>query len=170
MRRTATVAAGTAIAIAVFGGGLAMAFDGGGSSAAGPASVTLTAAPSGRPEDGAAAPRPDSSGTSAPRPDSNGAGPSVPSGTARATEISRSEAERAALRAVPGGRIDSVELEREHGRPVWKVDVLSGGVEHRIQVDARTGAVAREKSKDGGEGGRGRDDARATDDHGRHDR
>ncbi|HEV7933256.1 MAG TPA: PepSY domain-containing protein, partial [Actinomadura sp.] len=71
---------------------------------------------------------------------------------------------------VPGGRIDSVELEREHGRPVWKVDVLSGGVEHRIQVDARTGAVAREKSKDGGEGGRGRDDARATDDHGRHDR
>jgi hypothetical protein len=88
MRRAATVAAGTAMAIAVFGGGLAMVFDGGGSPAAGPASVTLTAAPSGRPEDGASAPR-----------------------------------------------------------PVWDVDVLSGGAEHRIQVDAR-----------------------ATDDHGRHDR
>jgi uncharacterized membrane protein YkoI len=64
-----------------------------------------------------------------------------------ATQVGRAEAERIVLRAVPGGRIQSVELEQEHGRLVWDVTVKSGNLEHKVQVDTRTGEITRNKTE-----------------------
>ena len=49
-----------------------------------------------------------------------------------------------ALARVPGGTIEELELEREHGKLVWSFDIAqpdSANIEE-VQVDARTGAVA----------------------------
>jgi hypothetical protein len=111
------IAVGTGLAITVFGGGLALAYDGGGTPSAAPSVVR----------------------------------PVLPSVTATpsasGTRISRAAAERIALRAVPGGRIRSVELEPEHGRLVWKVDVITANGEHGLYIDAQTGKLVRDTFK-----------------------
>jgi hypothetical protein len=84
-----------------------------------------------------------------------------------ATTISRAEAERAALRAVPGGEVRSVEAETEHGTTVWSVRVAKDGVTHDVRVDARTGKVVRDRS--GGRGA-GHDGAGHREPERRHDR
>ena len=131
MRRTATIALGTGVAAVVFGSGLALAFDGGG----GPSRAgTATAEPS----DQATTTPSDTASPSDP-PSTAPSGSPSPSGSG----IGRSAAERIALRAVPGGRIESVERELEHGRLVWDVDVLRNGVEYDLHIDARSGIVVR---------------------------
>jgi hypothetical protein len=139
MRRTATIVTGTGIAIAIFGGGLALAFDGGGSSSAG---VTRTA-----PSTAVSLMIPSDTPTATPSEPS--ATPSEPSAapSSGATQVGRAEAAQIALRAVPGGRVRSVELEQEHGRTVWDVDVMSGNVEHKVQVDVRTGEITRNRAE-----------------------
>lgn len=57
--------------------------------------------------------------------------------------VSRDEAIAIALEHVGGGRVSKVEIEREHGRLEWKVEVVGGGVEHDVRVDAATGTVTR---------------------------
>jgi hypothetical protein len=133
MRRTATIVAGTGIAIAVFGGGLALAFDGDGSSPAGVTRAATSTLPSPVPPSGTPTETP--TGPVAPPPPSSAT-----------THVGRAEAGRIALRAVPGGRIESVEFEREHGRPVWDIDVMSGYLEYRVQVDTRTGEITRKRA------------------------
>jgi hypothetical protein len=135
MRRTATIVTGTGIAIAIFGGGLALAFDGGGPSSAG---VTRTATPT------AVSPVIPSD-----TPTATSSEP-VATPSSAATQVGRAEAERIALRAVPGGRIQSVELEQEHGRLVWEVNVKSGNLGHKVQVDTHTGEVTRNKAEHDG--------------------
>lgn len=130
MRRAATIALTTGAAVTILGGGIAMAYDGGG-----------------RPAADHRAERAATSVTSSPT-----AAPTAGTSTSRAT------AERIALGAVPGGRIRSAELEVEHGRQVWKVDVIAGGVVHEVYVDLGTGKVIRDRAA--------RDDAR---DDNRHD-
>lgn len=50
--------------------------------------------------------------------------------------------EQAALAAVPGGRVTDAELENEHRRPVWELDLTTGrGQEYDVTVDAATGKV-----------------------------
>ncbi|MBO3743412.1 PepSY domain-containing protein [Actinoplanes flavus] len=56
-------------------------------------------------------------------------------------EVTADEARAIALRAVPGGTVESVERDTEHGRLVWDVDVIEGGVEHDLDVDATTGEI-----------------------------
>jgi Peptidase propeptide and YPEB domain len=84
-----------------------------------------------------------------------------------ATTISRAEAERAALRAVPGGQVRSVEPETEHGTTFWSVRVTKDGVTHDLRVDARTGKVVRDRS---GGRGTGHDGAGHREPERRHDR
>ncbi|MFD0786511.1 PepSY domain-containing protein, partial [Micromonospora azadirachtae] len=48
-----------------------------------------------------------------------------------------------ALARAGGGRITEIEAEQEHGRPVWSVEIVSGDVEHDIDVDRDNGAVLR---------------------------
>ena len=139
MRRKAVITSG--IAATVLGGGLVLALNGGGSaSAAGTTARTATQT------------RPSASSS-----------PSVAT-----TVISRSQAEGIALKAVPGGQVRSAELEDEHGVVVWSVDVIKDGLEHELDIDARTGEIV---DHDRDDEARDRDDdgARDRDDDDRHD-
>ncbi|MCX6465260.1 MAG: PepSY domain-containing protein [Pseudonocardiales bacterium] len=79
-----------------------------------------------------------------------------------------------ALRHTGGGRVTEIERETEHGRAEWKVEIVTGGVERDVRVDATTGAITRDETdrpRDDDRGGddRGGDDDRghdAGDDHG----
>ncbi|HET6532708.1 MAG TPA: PepSY domain-containing protein [Actinoplanes sp.] len=62
-----------------------------------------------------------------------------------ATGLGVAEAKAIAVGAAGGGRVTKIERETEHGRAVWDVEVIRGGVEHDIDVDRRTGAVLRHR-------------------------
>lgn len=65
------------------------------------------------------------------------------SATAPKPKISEADARVVALREVPGGKIQSSELEREHGHLIYSFDIkVTGkrGVEE-VNVDALTGKV-----------------------------
>jgi hypothetical protein len=57
--------------------------------------------------------------------------------------ITRQQATKTALAAVPGGRVKSAELEHEGGKHVWSFDITRQGVPGatEIQVDAKTGEI-----------------------------
>jgi hypothetical protein len=149
MRTTAAITTG--LAVTVLGAGLAFGLGGGGNASATKTGETVTSAV-----------RPSSSPTASPSADG--------------TKISRSEAERIALRAVPGGRVHSAELEPEHGALVWNVHVTARGVEHDVNIDARTGDVRRDQAMRGEDATshredrvrHGRDDSGHRDDRGGH--
>jgi hypothetical protein len=170
MRRT-TVIAGVAGAAIVLGGGIAVAFDGESTPpGAGRTAVTSPASPeveSGAPSDDPSATASPSMTPSAPESPSASSSPSTPMAPAA---VDRAEAVRIALRTVPGGRVESVERETEHGRLVWDIDVIAGGAEHDLHIDARTGDVLRHrKDDDKGHDDSGRDDS-GRDDRGHDDR
>ncbi|HEY3503721.1 MAG TPA: PepSY domain-containing protein [Actinocatenispora sp.] len=60
------------------------------------------------------------------------------------TAISRSQAERAAKRTLPGATVTDTDLDREHGRTVWEIDLTRGGHTYEVHVDATTGVVTRD--------------------------
>jgi hypothetical protein len=136
-------------------------------------------------------PADDPSPGSTPSDDSSlGSNPSSsPSGTpsssaTSAAGISLDAARTIAIRVAGGGYVESIERETEHGRAVWDVDVIVGGVEHDIDVDRATGEVTRHRTKGsdddrngsddkggddkGGNSGRGSDDSGKSDDKGGH--
>ncbi|BFU45984.1 PepSY domain-containing protein [Krasilnikovia sp. MM14-A1004] len=108
--------------------------------------------------------------------DSTSAPTSAPAAPTAAGAVSIDAARTIALRAAGGGRVTDIEAETEHGRAVWDVDVVVGGVRHDIDVDRATGAVLRHRVK-GSSGsttagddrgrGRGSDDAAGDDRGGR---
>jgi uncharacterized membrane protein YkoI len=91
---------------------------------------------------------------------------SVPTGTSTpeaSTGLSADDASRIATERV-GGTVREVELELEHGRIEWKVDIIGAdGVRHDVRIDAETGAITRIDADDRG------DDDRGGDDHGGRD-
>jgi uncharacterized membrane protein YkoI len=58
-------------------------------------------------------------------------------------QVSAEQASAIALSRAGGGRITEVEAELEHGRPVWKVELVNGGVKYEVYVDRETGAVVK---------------------------
>jgi uncharacterized membrane protein YkoI len=58
-------------------------------------------------------------------------------------KVSLGDASRAALAKIPGGTIESSELERENGILVWSFDISKrkSKIVTEIQVDAKTGAI-----------------------------
>jgi|SRR5437899_2990484 len=62
---------------------------------------------------------------------------------AASAKVSRAEAERIALARVPGGTIKEAEIEKEHGRVIWSVDVATAGTPDitEVHVDAQTSEV-----------------------------
>ncbi|HKE49999.1 MAG TPA: PepSY domain-containing protein [Actinomycetes bacterium] len=64
------------------------------------------------------------------------------------TKISRAQAEAIAILAVGGGSVQKTELELEDEGPQWQVDVIKGGTEFDVRVDATTGAVLRLRTDD----------------------
>ncbi|WP_446212969.1 PepSY domain-containing protein [Micromonospora sp. IBSANI012] len=91
--------------------------------------------------------------------------------------VDRDRAGAIALAAVGGGWVVDVEAEREHGRPVWSVEVVSGAAGWDVHVDRDTGAVLRVRPESGddrtardgrraGADDRHGDDAAGSDDRG----
>jgi uncharacterized membrane protein YkoI len=96
-----------------------------------------------------------------------------------ATGLSAEDASRIATERV-GGTVRETELELEHGRIEWKVDITGAdGVRYDVRIDAETGAVTRIDAddrgggrEDCGVGDRSADDrgvAPGVDDHGGRD-
>jgi uncharacterized membrane protein YkoI len=58
--------------------------------------------------------------------------------------ITKAEAEKTALAKVPNGKIESGELEKEHGKLVWSFDISTPHSKNitEMQVDAKTGKIA----------------------------
>ena len=58
-------------------------------------------------------------------------------------KISRSQAERIALKRVPQGRIQSGEIEKEQHAVVWSFDITKPGNKDitEVLVNAKTGAI-----------------------------
>jgi uncharacterized membrane protein YkoI len=65
-------------------------------------------------------------------------------------KIAEAEARKTALAAVPGGKVQSHELEREHGKLIFSYDIkVSGksGIEE-VNVDAMTGEIVAHEHED----------------------
>ncbi|MEV6339080.1 PepSY domain-containing protein [Nocardia vinacea] len=57
-------------------------------------------------------------------------------------QISRQQAIDEAVKAVPGGAVDSAEIDTERGASVWEVELTTpDGIEHEVTIDANTGKV-----------------------------
>ena len=63
--------------------------------------------------------------------------------------ISKAQAEKTALDKVPGGTIQSGELEREHGKLVWSFDIAMNSTSNvtEVQVDAKSGKIVSVKTE-----------------------
>jgi len=61
--------------------------------------------------------------------------------------VTRSEAERIALSQVQDGRIVTMELEKEHGRLIWSLDIARPKTKNitELQVDAKSGRIVSTK-------------------------
>jgi uncharacterized membrane protein YkoI len=66
-----------------------------------------------------------------------------------AKPITMQDAERIALKRVPGGTIDEIEKDRHAGRDVFEVEVRApDGREHDLVIDALDGRVVSEEIDD----------------------
>ena len=62
-------------------------------------------------------------------------------------KITQAEAEKTALAKVPGGKVESAELENEHGKLIWSFDIFAPHSLNiaEVQVDAKTGKIVSTK-------------------------
>lgn len=68
---------------------------------------------------------------------------------AQAARITFEDARRIALETVPGGHVESMELEENRQPPVYEVEVRDAqGVEHELEIDASDGRVIRSETDD----------------------
>ncbi len=60
-----------------------------------------------------------------------------------ASGLTEAAARATALAAVPSGKVQSAELETEHGRQIWSFDIKEASSTDvvEVQVDAKTGAI-----------------------------
>jgi uncharacterized membrane protein YkoI len=58
-------------------------------------------------------------------------------------KVSQADAEKTALTKAPGGTIKETELEKEHGRLVWSIEMSTPGERDltEVHVDAVTGEI-----------------------------
>jgi uncharacterized membrane protein YkoI len=64
-------------------------------------------------------------------------------------KINQADAEKTALAKVPGGKVESSELEKEHGKLIWSFDIAVPNSVNiaEVQVDAKTGKVVSNKAE-----------------------
>ncbi|MFC7582778.1 PepSY domain-containing protein [Nonomuraea antimicrobica] len=98
---------------------------------------------------------------------------SAPAGTTALTigatgKVTRQQAVRIALKAVPGAKVTKVEYERRGTRPdVWEIKLLKGSQRHELYVAVATGKIIHHESRRADKddhGGRDDDDGRHGDD------
>lgn len=61
--------------------------------------------------------------------------------------ISQEQATKIALEKVPGGHVESAEIEKEGGKLVWSFDIKSGNEIKEVYLDAHTGTVVKVKTE-----------------------
>lgn len=61
----------------------------------------------------------------------------------KSTKITKAEAEKIALTAVPGGKVMEAELEHESGMFIWSLDVKSGKETKEVWIDPQSGKVVK---------------------------
>lgn len=61
----------------------------------------------------------------------------------KSAKVTKAEAEKIALKAVPGGRVMEAELEHESGEFIWSLDVKSGKETKEVWVDPQSGKVVK---------------------------
>ncbi|MCL4538865.1 MAG: PepSY domain-containing protein [Bacteroidetes bacterium] len=69
----------------------------------------------------------------------------------KSAKITKEEAEKIALKAVPGGKVMEAELEHESGMHIWSLDVKSGKVIKEVWINPQSGKVVKittESAKD----------------------
>ena len=68
----------------------------------------------------------------------------------REAKITERDARKTALAAVPGGHVQSHELERENGKLIYSYDIKVGGTPgvDEVNVDAMTGAIVAHQHED----------------------
>ena len=59
----------------------------------------------------------------------------------KSAKVTKAEAEKIALEAVPGGKVMEAELEHESGRFIWSLDVKSGKETKEVWIDPQSGKV-----------------------------
>ena len=74
----------------------------------------------------------------------------VPAKLAAKAKVAEAVAATTALAKVPGGKIESVELEEEDGKLIYSYDIKVAGKKgiEEIQVDAMSGAVVKSEHED----------------------
>lgn len=65
----------------------------------------------------------------------------VPSTSGTAASITADRAKEIALAEVPGGTVFKCELDRDDGRLIYEVEVISGSTEYDFEIDATTGSI-----------------------------
>jgi hypothetical protein len=87
-------------------------------------------------------------GLGLPAPFVAAAGASQDALTAQA-KVTETDARAAALAKIPGGTVQSTELENEHGKLVWSFDIKDPKSPNviEVQVDAKTGHVVSTKTE-----------------------
>jgi len=68
-------------------------------------------------------------------------------------KVTESDARATALAKVPGGTVQSAELENEHGKLVWSFDIKDPKSPNviEVQVDAQTGRIVSKKAESAAE-------------------
>jgi len=61
----------------------------------------------------------------------------------KSTKITKAEAEKIALKVVPGGKVTEAELEHESGMFFWSLDVKSGKAIKEVWIDPKSGKVVK---------------------------
>lgn len=61
----------------------------------------------------------------------------------KSAKITKAEAEKIALKAVPGGKVMEAELEHESGMFIWSLDVKSGKETKEVWIDPQSGKVVK---------------------------
>ena len=76
---------------------------------------------------------------------------STSSGTSptQSTKVGEGRARAIAQQRVPGAQVTETELEHEHGRAVWEVELVKQHREYEVTIDAITGTVMRVDSDTG---------------------
>lgn len=158
------VGASSAVTALAVGGAIALAVSGGYRPAVADSGLTITAsATSLAPAIAQAAPSVTGASPSAPSSAAAPAAPSAGQPAARATTLTEDQAVAIALGQSSGASVREIEPETEHGEPVWKVELVSGGSKIEYRIDAATGAIVRVELA-GGDDGADHDDHGADDD------
>jgi uncharacterized membrane protein YkoI len=64
------------------------------------------------------------------------------SGTTAPAEVSADRARQIAQQLVRGGAVTETDLDHEHGRAVWKVDLTKNNRDYEVHIDAATGKIS----------------------------